>query len=139
MKYLLLLLCLTGCTTVSTIKPMDDGRDIKVTEVKFLGVVVDSTEEIIPTPAEERNGVITELMKNGMWIVTIGSLIAAVGIAIGIYTQNPFIDRIAWPVAVIGGCSSGAGVILMGLSLYFTIIIAILFVAGIAYAWWRRR
>lgn len=138
MKYLIALILLTGCTTNSWVKQVAD-RDVKVTEEKFLGMVVGYQEEFIKTPGEERNDVITILMKNGMWIVTIGSVIAAIGIAIGIYTQNPFIDRIAWPVAMIGGCSSAAGVVLMGLSLYFTLIIGILLLLGIVYAWWRRQ
>lgn len=115
---------LTGCRSVN--EEVVKGRTYRTTTYSVGSAPVWKTREAVPSPLEA-------MIPKGIWILITGVLAAAVGAGVGIYSQDPVIDRIAWAVSAIGASISAAGIVLVGVATYFWWILFAGVAAGIYY------
>jgi len=132
---ILVLLALTSCR--STVTELRGGREWTV-ETRSLGPwELTRSETPAPTVWQQRRAAVTALAPRGGWLITIGAVLACLGVALALYSSIPAVDRVAIIGTTIGAGLIAAGLFLVGLAFLLCLLPVIIPLSVVIILYWR--
>lgn len=112
-------LLLSGC--LSSYIEIRDGVPYKVDVRKFCGMELSRSESKVLTTREaatkRKSEAMSALVPRGGWMLTIGLVAAAAGVAVGLIATAKLYQTVAGAIAITGGVVAASGLMLMGIGL----------------------